>query len=154
MPVNYENQPVGHTNDQGYLLISGVSAYYPASYSINTLNLPADTRLKETERKVALRRQSGYLVDFPMEQERVASVILHDENGHALPVASQVMRDNKSPAVVGYDGIVWLENLDGVNPLRVVTPDGKRCETAFSLTANPEHKLQTYGPLNCRQGGG
>jgi outer membrane usher protein len=56
--------------------------------------------------------------------------------------------------VVGYDGIVWLENLDGVNPLRVVTPDGKRCETAFSLTANPEHKLQTYGPLICRQGAG
>lgn len=154
VPVNYENQPVGHTNDRGYLLISGVSAYYPASYSINTLNLPADTRLKETERKVALRRQSGYLVDFPMEQERVASVILHDENGHALPVASQVMRDNKSPAVVGYDGIVWLENLDAVNPLRVVTPDGLRCETRFSLTANPEHKLQTYGPLVCHQGGG
>lgn len=154
VPVNYENQPVGHTNDRGYLLISGVSAYYPASYSINTLNLPADTRLRETERKVALRRQSGYLVDFPMEQERVASVILHDENGHALPVASQVMRDNKAPAVVGYDGIVWLENLDGVNPLRVVTPEGTRCETRFALTANPEHKLQTYGPLICRLGGG
>lgn len=154
VPVNYENQPVGHTNDRGYLLISGVSAYYPASYSINTLNLPADTRLRETERKVALRRQSGYLVDFPMEQERVASVILHDENGHALPVASQVMRDNKAPAVVGYDGIVWLENLDGVNPLRVVTPEGTRCETTFALTANPEHKLQTYGPLICRLGGG
>lgn len=78
VPVSYENQPVGKTNQNGYLLVSGVSAYYPASYSINTLNLPADTRLKETERRVALRRNSGYLVDFPMEEERVASVILHD----------------------------------------------------------------------------
>ncbi|EBC0627726.1 fimbrial biogenesis outer membrane usher protein, partial [Salmonella enterica] len=29
VPVNYENQPVGKTNAQGYLLIAGVSAYYP-----------------------------------------------------------------------------------------------------------------------------
>lgn len=154
VPVNYENQPVGKTNAGGYLLISGVSAYYPASYSINTLNLPADTRLKETERKVSLRRQSGFLVDFPMEQERVASVILHDEQGQALPVASQVMREGKSAAVVGYDGIVWLENLDPVNDVQAVTPDGQRCRTSFTLLANPAHKLQTYGPLVCRKEGG
>jgi len=67
VPVNYENQPVGKTNNNGYLLVSGVSAYYPASYSIDTLNLPADTRLKETERRIAIRRHSGYLVDFPMD---------------------------------------------------------------------------------------
>ena len=89
VPVSYENQPVGKTNRNGYLLVSGVSAYYPASYRIDTLNLPADTRLKETERRIAIRRHSGYLVDFPMEQERVASVILHDAEGQAIPVGSQ-----------------------------------------------------------------
>ena len=31
VPVSYENQPVGKTNSNGYLLVSGVSAYYPAS---------------------------------------------------------------------------------------------------------------------------
>ncbi|SUG47297.1 Fimbrial Usher protein [Salmonella enterica subsp. arizonae] len=31
VPVNYENQPVGKTNVQGYLLIAGVSAYYPGA---------------------------------------------------------------------------------------------------------------------------
>lgn len=152
VPVNYENQPVGKTNRNGYLLISGVSAYYPASYSINTLNLPADTRLKETERRVAIRRHSGYLVDFPMEQERVASVILHDENGEAVPVGSQVNRASRSTAVVGYDGIAWLENLKDVNELQIRTPEGKRCHATLTIAANPEHKLQTYGPLVCREG--
>jgi len=142
---------VGTTDENGYLLISGVSAYYPASYSINTLNLPADTRLKETERRVALRRQSGYLVEFPMVQERVASVILHDENGQALPLASQVWRDGKPTAIVGYDGIAWLENLDGVNPLRVTTPDNKTCYTTLQVGDNPGHKLQTFGPLTCQE---
>jgi outer membrane usher protein len=100
--------------------VSGVSAYYPASYSIDTLNLPADTRLKETERRVAIRRHS-YLVDFPMEQERVASVILHDAQGQDIPVGSQVRRASRSNAVVGYDGIAWLENLSDVNPLDITT---------------------------------
>ncbi|KIU58192.1 fimbria/pilus outer membrane usher protein, partial [Cronobacter malonaticus] len=76
--VNFENQPIGETDEEGYLLVSGVTSYYPATYSIDALNLPADTRIRETERRLALRRNSGYLVTFPMEQERVASVILHD----------------------------------------------------------------------------
>lgn len=151
VPVSYENQPVGKTNNKGYLLVSGVSAYYPASYRIDTLNLPADTRLKETERRVAIRRHNGYLVDFPMEQERVASVILHDAQGNAIPVGSQVRRASRSSAVVGYDGLAWLENLNDVNPLEVITPEGKRCTATLTVGANPEHKLQTYGPLTCRE---
>lgn len=151
VPVSYENQPVGKTNNKGYLLVSGVSAYYPASYRIDTLNLPADTRLKETERRVAIRRHNGYLVDFPMEQERVASVVLHDAQGNAIPVGSQVKRASRSSAVVGYDGLAWLENLNDVNPLEVITPDGKRCMATLNVGANPEHKLQTYGPLTCRE---
>lgn len=151
VPVNYENQPVGKTNRNGYLLVSGVSAYYPASYRIDTLDLPADTQIKDTERKIALRRRSGYLVEFPMVQERVASVILHDEQGEDIPVASQVIRQGKANATVGYDGITWLENLDEVNTLHVMLPDGASCDARFTLLANPDHKLQTYGPLICQR---
>jgi len=151
IPVSYENQPVGKTNKNGYLLVSGVSSYYPATYSINTLNLPADTSIAQTEQRVALRRRSGYLVEFPMQQERVANVILHDEQGHALPVTSQVSREGKPTAVVGYDGIAWIENLDESNLLTVRLPDGSRCTTSFALTPNPQHKLQTYGPLTCKR---
>ena len=86
-----------------------------------------------------------------MEQERVASVILHDARGQALPVGSQVRRASRSNAVVGYDGIAWLENLSDVNPLEVIEPDGKRCKVTLTVGANPEHKLQTYGPLVCRE---
>ncbi len=148
--VNFENQPIGTTDDDGYLLISGVSSYYPANYSINTLNLPADTRIKDTERRVALRRHSGYLLDFPMEQEIAASVILQDSRGVNLPVSSQVYRSLQPPAPVGYDGIVYLENLSQVNQLTVTTPEGKHCSATLRLENNPAHKLKTYGPLVCK----
>ena len=87
-----------------------------------------------------------------MEQERVASVILHDAQGQAIPVGSQVRRASQSTAVVGYDGIAWLENLSDVNLLDVTTPAGKRCTASLTIGANPEHKLQTYGPLTGREG--
>jgi len=51
---------------------------------------------------------------------------------------------------VGYDGIAWLENLNDVNPLEVRTPEGQTCKVTLTLAANPDHKLQTYGPLTCR----
>lgn len=151
VPVNYEHQQVGETDDKGYLLISGVSAWYPANYSINALNLPADTQLKETERRIALRRNSGYLLEFPVEQERVGNVILHNEEGEAIPVASIVSRPGKPDAPVGYDGIAWLENLNDANSLTVTLPGGKRCAASFTTRPNPDHKLQTYGPLTCRE---
>lgn len=150
VPVSYEHQPAGKTNDNGYLLISGVSAWYPASYSINTLDLPADTRLRDTDRRVAVRRNSGYLLEFPMQQERVASVILHDEQGQPLPVSSQLYRPLQPTAVVGYDGIAWLENLSDVNAISVTLPNGRRCHTTLVTRPNPQHQLQTYGPLTCK----
>ena len=67
-------------------------------------------------------------------------------------MGSQVRRVSRSNAVVGYDGIAWLENLSDVNPLEGIAPDGKRCKATLTVGANPDHKLQTYGPLVCREG--
>ena len=113
-----------------------MSSYYPANYSIDTLNLPADTQIIETERRLALRRYSGYLVEFPMVRERVASVILHDEQNNPLPLTSEVSRQGKPTAIVGYDGIAWLENLDEVSVLNVRLPDDTRCTANLTLNAN------------------
>ena len=86
-----------------------------------------------------------------MVQARVASVILHDEAGLPVPLASEVSRQGRAPAVVGYDGIAWLENLEENNVLTVRQPDGARCIARLTLDPNPEHKLQTYGPLTCKR---
>lgn len=151
IPVRYEHQPVGRTNDRGYLLVSRVSSWYPASYSIDGLDLPADSLVKQSERRVALRRNSGYLINFEIATARAASVVLHDETGAPLPVASRVSRPNRADAPVGYDGIAWLEDLDEQTPLTVTTPHGARCSVTLTLRANPGRRLQTYGPLICRE---
>lgn len=151
VPVRYEHQPVGTTNDRGYLLVSRVSSWYPANYSIDSLGLPADSLVRQSERRVALRRNSGYLINFAIESGRAASVILHDAGGRPLPLASRVSRPQRPDAVVGYDGIAWLEDLAPQTRLTVTTPQGARCLATLTLRPNPERRQQTYGPLICRE---
>ncbi|MGB9097751.1 fimbria/pilus outer membrane usher protein, partial [Erwinia sp.] len=94
--VRYENQLMGQTDDDGYLLVPGISSYYPAKYDIDTLDLPADMTTSSVEQRFAVKRDSGYLLHFPVEPLRAASVILHDQNGQPLPVSTQIIRENQA----------------------------------------------------------
>lgn len=147
--VRYENQPMGRTSQQGYLLVPAISSFYPARYDIDTLDLPADMTTPRVEQRFAVKRQSGYLLDFPVEKLRSASVILLDAAGQPLPVSSQVLRPDHPTEYVGWDGLVWMENLTASNPIAVLTPDGRRCETELRIASGQPQALKTYGPLTC-----
>lgn len=147
--VRYENQSMGRTNQQGYLLVPAISSYYPAKYDIDTLDLPADMTTPHVEQRFAVKRQSGYLLNFPVEKLRSASVILVDAQGQPLPVSSLVQRADHATEYVGWDGIVWMENLTARNPMEVVTPDGRHCETELRIASGQPQALKTYGPLTC-----
>nr|WP_208617297.1 fimbria/pilus outer membrane usher protein [Pantoea cypripedii] len=146
--IRYENQSMGRTDNQGYLLVPSISSYYAAKYDIDTLDLPADMTSPRVEQRFAVKRQSGYLLNFPVEKLRSASVILHDSNGQPLPVSSQVLRAGQATEYVGWDGITWMENLDASNPIQVTTPDGRTCRTELNIANGPQ-ALKTYGPLTC-----
>lgn len=147
--VRYENQSMGRTDKQGYLLVPSISSYYGAKYDIDTLDLPADRTAPKVEQRFAVKRKSGYLLNFPVERLRAASVILHDSDGQPLPVSSQVLRRDRATEYVGWDGLVWMEDLRASNPMRVVTPDGRQCETTLAIADGQPKALQTYGPLTC-----
>ncbi|WP_147199850.1 fimbria/pilus outer membrane usher protein [Pantoea sp. CCBC3-3-1] len=147
--VRYENQLMGKTDDKGYLLVPGISSYYPAKYDIDTLNLPADMTTPHVEQRFAVKRDSGYLLHFPVEPLRAASVILHDLNGQPLPVSTQIIRQGQDPEYVGWDGIAWMENLSAENSFRAVTPDGRQCEAVLHVPGGRPKSLETYGPLTC-----
>ena len=149
IPVRYENQLVGSTNEQGYLLVPGISAYYPAKYDIDTRALPLDLSVENVEQRVAVRRRSGYLLHFPIEPLRAAAIILHDQQGQPLPAGSRILRDGQSIEYVGWDGTAWVDNLGAENSLRAVTPDGRRCTAFLALPGGKPRPLQTYGPLTC-----
>ena len=147
--VRYENQTMGRTDNEGYLLVPSISSYYGAKYDIDTLDLPADRTAPKVEQRFAVKRKSGYLLNFPVERLRAASVVLHDSNHQPLPISSQVLRPNQATEYVGWDGIVWMEDLGANNPIHVVTPDGRSCDTQLAIADGQPKALETYGPLTC-----
>ncbi len=65
IPVSYENQRIGVTNDKGYLLVPTVTSYYHAKFQIDPLNLPADVNLPSVEKNRRHSRSQRLLVEFP-----------------------------------------------------------------------------------------
>lgn len=147
--VRYENQSMGRTDRNGYLLVPSISSYYPAKYDIDTLDLPADMTSPKVEQRFAVKRQSGFLLNFPIERLRAASVILHDSNNQPIPVSSQVLRAGQATGYVGWDGIAWMDNLTANNSIHIVTPDGRACDTELIIPDGQPQALKTYGPLTC-----
>ncbi|WP_256374858.1 fimbria/pilus outer membrane usher protein [Pantoea sp. 1.19] len=150
--VRYENQRVGTTDSNGYLLVPRINAWYPARYEIDALDLPANLTVATTEQRLAVRRQSGYLLNFPVQPLHAASIILHDSRGQPLPVSTQIIRPGRPTGYVGWDGLVWMETLSTNNPFEAITPDGERCHGRFVLPAGTSPTLTPYGPLTCSPG--
>lgn len=68
VPVSYENQVVGRTDAKGHLLVPYSSGYYRGKYQIDPMDLPPDVLAPQVEQRVAVRRGSGYLLEFPLHR--------------------------------------------------------------------------------------
>jgi outer membrane usher protein len=150
VPVRFENQTLGRTNDKGHLLVTGVNAYYPARFEIDTLDLPDYMQVTRGEQRIVLRAGSGALVRFEIEQVLAATIKLVDADGRPLPIGLQVQHvDSGRTAIVGYDGITYLEGLQRDNELLVQGADFPGCRVRFTLDAATPQVVRV-GPLVCR----
>ncbi|MDF3932321.1 fimbria/pilus outer membrane usher protein [Pseudomonas citronellolis] len=149
VPVRYENQLVGHTNADGHLLVPWSSAYYPGKYEIDPLGLASNVVAPLVEQRVAVRAGSGYLLRFPVHRVLSASLLLHDRHGQPLPLGAQARVNGGAPVLVGWDGLVYLEQLQAHNSLNVTLPDGGTCGVRFELDPQAT-ELVLLGPLPCR----
>ncbi|HVI56922.1 MAG TPA: fimbria/pilus outer membrane usher protein [Luteibacter sp.] len=148
IPVLLENRRTGVTDSDGLLLVSRLNAYQDNRLAIDPLDLPADDRVQRVESIVAPSDRAGVVVRFPVKRIQAASVILVDASGLPLPVGSRVDTVDGAAAYVGYDGMVYLDNLHGSTALRVTLPNGHRCETALTYPASARN-LPQIGPLIC-----
>ncbi len=150
VPVRYENQLVGETDSSGRLLVPWSSGYYRGKYEIDPLNLPANVLSPSVEQRVAVRRGSGYLLKFPLTRINAASIELVDAHNTPLPLGANVLHEQSGAvAVVGWDGLVYLDKLASQNTLRVTLNDGAGCQVQFALPETGE-QVPMIGPLVCR----
>lgn len=135
VPVSYENKYVGNTNQQGYLLVPYVTAWYKTKLAIDPINLPADVISSSVEQRVSIREGSGYVVKFDLKHVIAASFKLVDSRGKAIPRGSLIQLVGGSQSWVGWDGQVWLENIAKTNHVKVTRADNNQtCQLQLNIS--------------------
>lgn len=133
IPVQYENQRVGVTDEDGYLLVPWGTAWYPGKYTIDTLALPPNVTTSEVEQHVAVKSQSGYLLNFPLDRHIATNVKLVDEQGEVLPVGTPIEIPGGDSAMVGWDGMTYFETLAAATEVTAKLAEGKRCRASIPV---------------------
>jgi len=151
VPVQLENRPVGSTDSRGLLLVTPLNAYQNNQLAIDPMRLPADLRIDRVRAIAAPGDRSGTFVRFGITEVNAASVVLVDAHNKPLPVGAEVLAngDSGEPALVGFDGIVYLEGLKAQNMLEVQTSTGS-CRVRFEYQKHGD-VIPQIGPLTCRK---
>ncbi|WP_392566078.1 fimbria/pilus outer membrane usher protein [Utexia brackfieldae] len=150
IPVFYENSLVGHTDKNGYLLVTQPPAYYAGQYAIDTLSIANNLKAETIEQKVALKAKSGYLLRFPIEHIIPTYLTLVDEQGQYLPIGAQATLNGKETTYIGWDGFAYFENTQADNHVIVTYADDKTCTATFSANLNDnDQQPLAINPLVC-----
>ena len=149
VPVRLENRLIGTTDRNGMLLVVPINAYQNNQVAIDPMQLPADVRIDRVNTVVTPSDRAGSLVKFGITPIRAASVVMVDAAGQPVPLGSLVRVNGQAgePALVGFDGVVYLDTLDLHNVLRVETPAGV-CHARFEHAKKGEG-IPEIGPLRC-----
>lgn len=149
VPVHFEHQLLGQTDENGYLLVPWVPSYYPGQYEIDPLGLPSNVHSGETQRQIAVHEGSGALLQFDLKRSLAASISLVDVDGNVLPRgASVIHHPSGQKTYVGWDGQVYLEGLAADNLLEVHLGKGEACISRFALDP-AALEMALIGPLPC-----
>lgn len=152
VPVKLENRVIGHTDRHGMLLVTPLNAWQKNQLAIDPMDLPVDVRIDNVNAVATPRDSAGILVRFGITPVRAASVVLVDETGAPLPVGSRVRVAGQTDhgAIVGFDGIVYLDTLAEHTVLDVQT-DAGTCRIALDY---PPHggAVPQLGPFTCHTG--
>ncbi len=149
VPVLLENRRIGVTDANGHLLVTPLNAYQNNRISIDPMELPANLRIPRVHTSITPSDRAGALVRFEIEPLRSALVLLIDETGKPLPLASRVQLEGQTVrALVGHDGAVYLDTLREHNDLTVQTPSG-RCSARFDYQEEASGIIPQIGPLTC-----
>jgi outer membrane usher protein len=149
IPVHYENQLIGHTNADGKLLIPWASAYYPGQYTIDPLGLPANVGAPVVSQRVAVARGSGHVVRFPVTSMRAARLVLKDAAGEVIQPGAAA-RIGNIETVVGWDGLLFIEDLGNATDVIVALPGGQTCRAALGAADLRDGAADTIIDLGVR----
>lgn len=149
VPVLHENREIGVTGRSGYLLVPNLNAYGDNQIAIGTDGLDVDARVPVTNINVVPRSLSGVLANFPVERYSAATVVVHGSDGKPMATGLPVVHvQSDKRTVVGFDGIIFVDDLQADNELRI-GDENDTCSVHFSYQRPAQGGLPLLGPLRC-----
>lgn len=149
LPVLQDNRLIGRTDRGGRLLVPDLQPYSANRIAVDPSSLPPDTRIAGASQDVVPRQYAGVLARFEIERYTAATLMLVGADGKPLGVGTPARLEGGSVgAVVGYDGVLFVEGLRARNRVLVGTGAGA-CEVRFDY-APVDGELPTIGPLVCQ----
>lgn len=124
IPVYLNNRLIGKTDSKGKKLVTGLYSYIDNEISIDTLNLPANTSADKVKQTVVPSRNAGVAVYYQIKTD--ASIILKiiDEKQNPIKMGARLyFPDEEVPALVGYDGMAYIENNSKPVEVTAMIPD-------------------------------
>lgn len=145
VPVLLENRRIGTTDANGYLLATQLGANQKNRVAVDTLTLQADMRIAAESLEVVPVSKGGALARFAIRKVRALQVVLRGANGEVLPAGTPVVVPGSGDApaqesVVGYEGLVYLEDPPPAAKLVAQPPQGE-CRAGLP-TELPDHTLE------------
>lgn len=148
--VYRENREVGRTDSAGQIFVPDLRSYDVNHLSIAPEDVPADATLNSANRDVRISERSGVVLSVPIQFSRAAIAVLMDETGKPVAFGSAAtLRSTGNTLTVGYDGELYILDLDPHNELDVQFPNGGRCVAEFDYKPVPG-EIPTIRPVICR----
>ena len=133
--VYRENQLVGKTGGDGKLFVGGIRSYEANKLSIEPNDLPLDSSISETSRKISLPEKSGTVIRFADQDKGTKSglVVFVNQAGEFLSAGTTGKNlTSGEDFVVGYDGEAFLNYLKPENSVEI-SLGLSTCQAQFRL---------------------
>ncbi|WP_162473646.1 fimbria/pilus outer membrane usher protein [Serratia microhaemolytica] len=141
VPVLLENRLVGKTDKSGHLLISPLYSYQKNKLAIDSLALPSGYEVDHIKAVAVPGDRMGSYVHFPIKPAYSVNVMLVDQYDKPLPIGSEVfIKGQSEPYIVGFEGIVYLEEL----------PDNPELEVRLPSKSDQSEQVVCYAKLAYR----
>ncbi len=147
--VSVNNQIVGRTNGDGYVMLPHLMPYQANEVRIEPSDLPIDARIDATRLDAVPYFRSGLSLRFPVQRSNGALLVVLLEDGTPIPSGAVVRiegREEEFP--VAERGEVYVTGLAQENKVRVFWR-GDSCELDVRLKEG-ESPLPKLGPFTCK----
>jgi outer membrane usher protein len=147
--VYLENQAYTKTNDQGIAFIPRLRSFSRNHVSIEQSDLPFDVEIASLIMQPVPAWRTGILINFPIKKIKPVTLKLIKENGELVSAGSSLKLNGvELESLVGFDGLVYLNNLQETNQLEAYFNTGQ-CKTELTVNKADEN-IPYLGEFICK----